>query len=145
MTTWKRSKIRVAKTTEMVDVIRSFQYKTAGRGKGVLGLKDLAPSRRPGENKTTTVKQTTASDDAEKRPTTTGGEGGAAKQLSGEYIRYAAVPSFCSIQYSPASNETILCVCARDEAAFFCPLYQQQWWCSIITPPAQDLLEGFPN
>ena len=34
----------------MVDVIRSFEYKTAGRGKGVLGLKDLQPrSRRPGE------------------------------------------------------------------------------------------------
>ena len=113
MTTWKRSKIRVAKTTEMVDVIRSFQYKTAGRGKGVLGLKDLAPSRRPGENKTTTVKQTTASDDAEKRPTTTGGEGGAAKQLSGEYIiqirRYAAVPSF----NTPQRLTRPYCVCGR--------------------------------
>ena len=33
----------------MVDVIRNFQYKTAGRGRGVLGLKDLRPCRRPGE------------------------------------------------------------------------------------------------
>lgn len=33
----------------MVDTIRNFQYKTAGRGKGVLGVKDLKPCRRPGE------------------------------------------------------------------------------------------------
>ena len=33
----------------MVDVIRNFQYKTAGRGRGVLGLEDLRPCRRPGE------------------------------------------------------------------------------------------------
>ena len=35
--------------TSMVDVVRNFQYKTAGRGRGVLGLKDLRPCRRPGE------------------------------------------------------------------------------------------------
>ena len=35
----------------MVDVIRGFQYKTAGRGRGVLGLKDLRPCRRPGEKR----------------------------------------------------------------------------------------------
>jgi hypothetical protein len=72
----------------MVDVIRSFQYKTAGRGKGVLGLKDLAPSRRPGENKTTTVNQTAARDVAGKRPTTTSGERGAAKQRSAAVVLY---------------------------------------------------------
>lgn len=33
----------------MVDVIRNFKYKTAGRGRGVLGIKDLTPSRRPGQ------------------------------------------------------------------------------------------------
>ena len=33
----------------MVDTIRNFQYKTAGRGKGVLGVRDLKPCRRPGE------------------------------------------------------------------------------------------------
>lgn len=33
----------------MVDVISNFKYKTAGRGRGVLGVKDLTPSRRPGE------------------------------------------------------------------------------------------------
>ena len=33
----------------MVDVIRSHRYKTAGRGRGVLGLRDLQPCRRPGE------------------------------------------------------------------------------------------------
>ena len=37
----------------MVDVIRDFQYKTAGRGRGVLGLKDLKPCRRPGEKPAT--------------------------------------------------------------------------------------------
>lgn len=42
----------------MVDVIRNFQYKTAGRGKGVLGLKDLRPCRRPGEE-TTMVREKT--------------------------------------------------------------------------------------
>lgn len=33
----------------MVDVIQSFRYKTAGRGRGVLGLSDVISSRRPGE------------------------------------------------------------------------------------------------
>ena len=33
----------------MANVIRNFQYKTAGRGRGVLGLKHLQPLRRPGE------------------------------------------------------------------------------------------------
>ena len=33
----------------MVDVIRGFQYKTAGRGKGILGMIDFEPCRRPGK------------------------------------------------------------------------------------------------
>ena len=37
------------KQLAMADVIRNFKYKTAGRGRGVLGLKDLRPCRRPGE------------------------------------------------------------------------------------------------
>ena len=32
----------------MADVIRSFRYTTPGRGRGVLGLSDLQPCRRPG-------------------------------------------------------------------------------------------------
>lgn len=41
----------------MVDVIRNFRYKTAGRGRGVLGVKDLTPSRRPGEKAAVGAKQ----------------------------------------------------------------------------------------
>ena len=136
----------------MVDVIRSFQYKTAGRGKGVLGLKDLAPSRRPGGNKTTTVNQTAARDVAEKRPTTTSGERGAAKQRSGEYKHVEMQLSHLSVAFNTPQRLTrpyilkFLCVC-RDEAAFVSGLsiYQQQRWSSITTQPTPGLLEGFPN
>ena len=50
----------------MVDVIRSFQYKTAGRGRGVLGLKDLRPCRRPGEKTAVPVKEDTREEKAGK-------------------------------------------------------------------------------
>ena len=50
-----------------MDVIRSFQYKTAGRGKGVLGLKDPQPSRRPGEKRAAVEKAATS--EPEKPPT----------------------------------------------------------------------------
>ena len=46
--------------TIMVDVIRNFQYKTAGRGRGVLGLKDLRPCRRPGEASEKSTEETRA-------------------------------------------------------------------------------------
>ena len=32
----------------MVSVIKEFSYKTPGRGRGILGLRDFKPCRRPG-------------------------------------------------------------------------------------------------
>ena len=40
----------------MADVIKNFNYsKTRGRGRGILGLTNFDPSRRPGERSTSTV------------------------------------------------------------------------------------------
>ena len=64
----------------MVDVIRGFQYKTAGRGKGVLGLKDLGSSRRPGEK--SSVEQRAAGDTG-KHPAAAAEEGSDAQKRSG--------------------------------------------------------------
>ena len=36
-----------APTWTMVDVIKEFRYKTAGRGRGILGITDLGKCRRP--------------------------------------------------------------------------------------------------
>lgn len=44
----------------MVDVVRNFKYKTAGRGRGVLGIKDLTPSRRPGQKAADSSRQNEA-------------------------------------------------------------------------------------
>lgn len=35
----------------MANKIRNFNYKTAGRGRGVLGFQNLQPCRRPGEKR----------------------------------------------------------------------------------------------
>ena len=43
-----RGRFREHHCTKMVSVIKDFSYKTPGRGRGILGLRDFKPCRRPG-------------------------------------------------------------------------------------------------